>query len=385
MKKQIKFKKNLIFKRMLFLMMLVIAFYIIFNFSAQDGQSSGLISRNLTEFIVEIISKLKTIDFELKLQYIEKLHPIIRKLAHFSIYTFVGFSIMGFMCTFDVRNIFKVIISFDVGVTYAISDEVHQYFIPGRGPSIIDVGIDSLGVLTGIFLLVILILFTENICNYLRDRNMKEKVLTIMKNKKRYILLFLCLILFCIILTNVLNGKIQNFDSNIYSLIRSIASKSMDTFFRIITRFGDEEVLILIAISCLIFIKNRKIGGSIVINLAGIGLINYLLKEMIQRPRPPIELKMVEESSFSFPSGHAMASVAFYGLFIYYIYKYVKNKTIKNIVCTILSVLIFLVGVSRIYLGVHYASDVLAGYLFSIVYLIIYIMFVLKLFKIKEN
>lgn len=168
MQKQIKFKKNLIFKRVLFLIMLLIAFYVIFNFSAQNGEDSGSLSEKVTRFIVEIVSKIKTMDISRKVYYIQKLHPIVRKLAHFSIYTVVGFSIMGFMCTFDIRNIFKVIISLGVGVTYAISDEVHQYFIPGRGPSIIDVGIDSLGVITGIFILVTLIVFTEAIVNWLK-------------------------------------------------------------------------------------------------------------------------------------------------------------------------------------------------------------------------
>ena len=111
MNKQIKFKKNLIFKRVLFLIMLVIAFYIIFNFSAQNGEKSGSLSEKVTSFIVEIISKIKTMDINRKVYYIQKLHPIVRKLAHFSIYAFVGFSIMGFMCTFDRKNIFKVLIS----------------------------------------------------------------------------------------------------------------------------------------------------------------------------------------------------------------------------------------------------------------------------------
>lgn len=214
---------------------------------------------------------------------------------------------------------------------------------------------------------------------------MNKKIINGIKNNKRYLLLFICLMLFIIILINVLNGNIQNFDSNIYNLVNSIKSNFMDMFFRNITRFGDEEVLILIALACLIFIKNRKIGGSIAINLASVGLINHILKEIIQRPRPPIELRMVEESSFSFPSGHAMASMAFYGLIMYYIYKYVKNKTVKNVICTILSILIFLVGVSRIYLGVHYVSDVIAGFLLSMVYLVLYITFVLKIFKINQK
>ena len=214
---------------------------------------------------------------------------------------------------------------------------------------------------------------------------MKNKVLSGIKNNKRYILLFICLMLFIVVLINVLNGNIQNFDSNIYNLISFIKSNFMDIVFRAITKFGDEEVLILIAIVCLIFIKNRRIGGSIAINLASIGLINHILKEIIQRPRPPIEFRMVEESSFSFPSGHAMASMAFYGLMMYYIYNYLKNEKLKNIICTILSILILLVGVSRIYLGVHYASDVIAGFLLSIIYLVLYITFILKLIGIKEK
>ena len=165
MNQPIKFKNKLIFKRVLFLVMLVVAFYVIFNFSDQDGQASGSLSKKVTEFIVEIISKIKTMDITKKLYYIDKLLPIIRKIAHFSIYTVVGFSIMGFMCTFDMKNIFKLLISFGVGVTYAISDEVHQYFIPGRSARVLDVCIDSAGVLTGIFILISLIIVMENIVN----------------------------------------------------------------------------------------------------------------------------------------------------------------------------------------------------------------------------
>lgn len=168
MNKSIKFKKNLIFKRVLFLILLAIAFYVIYNFSAQNGETSGSLSLKVTEFIVKVISKVKNMDEVVKLHYIEKLHPIIRKLAHFSVYTVVGFSIMGFMCTFDIKNIIKVIISFSVGVTYAISDEIHQYFIPGRSARVFDVCIDSLGVLTGIFILITLIVFVEAIVNWLK-------------------------------------------------------------------------------------------------------------------------------------------------------------------------------------------------------------------------
>lgn len=168
MSNSIKFRKNLIFKRVLFFIMLAITFYMIFSFSAQDAELSGSLSRNVTEFIVKIISKIKTMDVTMQFNLIEKLHPIIRKFAHFSIYTIVGFSVMGFMCTFDMKNIFKLLISFGVGIIYAISDEIHQYYIPGRCASIMDVCIDTLGVLTGIFILITLIVFVEAIVNWLK-------------------------------------------------------------------------------------------------------------------------------------------------------------------------------------------------------------------------
>ena len=213
---------------------------------------------------------------------------------------------------------------------------------------------------------------------------MKNKVLNVIKNNKHLVLSFICLAIFIVVLVNVLNGNVEGFDKSIYSAISSLKSDFITAFFKTITKFADAETLILIALVGLIVIKNRKIGASIAVNLLCSGFVNHLIKELVQRPRPPIELRMVEESSFSFPSGHAMTSATFYGLIIYFILKNVKNKKLRNTICITLSLLIFLIGISRIYLGVHYASDVLAGFTFAIVYLVLYITFVLKLFKIGK-
>ena len=169
MSKPIKIKKNLIFKRILFIVMLLATLYIIFGFSSQDGEQSGNLSLKVTNFIVEMFSKVKNMDVTLKMHYIERLHPIIRKLAHFSIYCLVGFSVMGFWCTFDIRNKYKLLWSILIGVAYAVSDEFHQSFIPGRGPSIRDVCIDSAGVLTGIFIMIFLILLFEAFRNWIEE------------------------------------------------------------------------------------------------------------------------------------------------------------------------------------------------------------------------
>ena len=202
---------------------------------------------------------------------------------------------------------------------------------------------------------------------------MKDKFLKLIKDKKYLLISIVAIIVFVIILTNMLNGKIQNFDLDIYNAIISLKTDILTNIVKIITLFGDKEILILITILSLIFIKNKKMGCSIAVNLASVGLINHILKEIIRRERPPLEIRMVEETSFSFPSGHAMASFAFYGLIICFISKYLKNKKIKNLLCITLSFLIFLIGTSRIYLGVHYASDVIAGFACSTIYLITYI------------
>ena len=126
------------------------------------------------------------------------------------------------------------------------------------------------------------------------------------------------------------------------------------------------------SITLAIVIKNKKIGNLIWVNIAISTLLNQILKFIIQRPRPT-EFRIIDERGYSFPSGHSKISATFYGFLIYLIYKNVKNKYLKYSLITMLVILILLIGTSRIYLGVHYTSDVLAGFLIAISYLIIFI------------
>lgn len=201
---------------------------------------------------------------------------------------------------------------------------------------------------------------------------MKDKVINVVKNNKRWCLLFICLIVFLFILENVFDNEINIFDTYIYNKVILVKTDIVTNIFKVITEFGDALVLIGITVLSLLVLKNKKIGIAISLNLASIALLNQILKRIIQRPRPE-GFRLIEQSGYSFPSGHSMASMAFYGLIIYFVYKYVKNKMARNIICTILGLLIILIGISRIYLGVHYASDVLAGFMISIAYLVVYI------------
>lgn len=149
---KLKFNKNIKIKRIIFTILLMITFYAIFNFSNQDGETSGTLSTKITEIIVTVLKQI----VDSNQITVELLHPIIRKLAHYSIYTLSGFSIMGLICTYNIKDKFKILISLSLGIIYAISDELHQYFIPGRCASIKDVCIDSLGVITGICIIILI-------------------------------------------------------------------------------------------------------------------------------------------------------------------------------------------------------------------------------------
>ena len=122
--------------------------------------------------IIDVFPYTKGLSEEIKIKMVEHGNPIIRKLAHFSIYALVGVWIMSFMSTFNIRLYKKWIISMLVGALYAASDEFHQSFVPGRGPSIIDVGIDSLGVFTGILGVLIIISIYIALKS---DKKVKEK------------------------------------------------------------------------------------------------------------------------------------------------------------------------------------------------------------------
>ncbi len=120
--------------------------------------------------------------------------------------------------------------------------------------------------------------------------------------------------------------------------------------------------------------------------LCGATIITYLANELIKviylRPRPIEELRWMSEASTSFPSGHSMVSLVFYGVIIYFIYSsdYLKPKT-KKLVISLIILAIVLIGLSRIVLGVHYFTDVIGGYLCGLVFLMIFVMIYKKIMK----
>lgn len=200
----------------------------------------------------------------------------------------------------------------------------------------------------------------------------REKIKKFLKKNLKWIILFICLVLFFDIARHVFKKEIMKRDIIGYQFISNYFISDFATpIAKCITQLGGAIALIVFATTLFIVMKDFKIGICIYLNLFLVTVLNQTLKYTIQRPRPN-ELRLIYESGYSFPSGHSMASTAFYGFLIYLIYKKIENKRLKIILILLLSLLILAICVSRIYLGVHYTSDVLGGFLLSISYLTVF-------------
>ena len=140
--------------RIILIILLLCTFFIIFGFSSQNGEQSGGISRKVTETILKASSNYNKLEEEEKEIILHRTESIIRKVAHFSIYTVVGFLLMGLLSTYKIKDKWRLIMTIGIGILYAISDEFHQSFSPGRSPKVTDVYIDTLGVIVGALLVI---------------------------------------------------------------------------------------------------------------------------------------------------------------------------------------------------------------------------------------
>ena len=149
MKKIDKEKYIKIFK----IILVVIWMMTVFMFSNEDGTESSNTSRKVTVTVVQTFSDKTEEENEPIIQRVDK---VIRKLAHYSIYTIGGILIINYVYTIDKKNKEKVLYSIAFGAGYAITDEIHQFFVSERSARIFDVGIDTLGVITGIAIYLVI-------------------------------------------------------------------------------------------------------------------------------------------------------------------------------------------------------------------------------------
>lgn len=153
------------------------------------------------------------------------------------------------------------------------------------------------------------------------------------------------------------------FDQPIQTAIRGDLPETLTLLFRAITHLIDIPVIIswVLIVAFIFYRKQWKMESYLMLgNLALAGILIVTFKNIYQRPRPEI-LHLVEEKGFSFPSGHSLAVTIMVGTLIVILSQRIKNTVWRKIVQILLSSYIFSVLVSRVYLGVHYPSDVIAS------------------------
>ncbi len=202
--------------------------------------------------------------------------------------------------------------------------------------------------------------------------------------KMKWIISTICIILFLIIALYLIKINDNIIDTKIYNLIIKLKSDKVTRIFKMITALAGVKFIIIICVVVLFLKKLKQLRYFILLNLANDVFLNSILKIIFKRERP-IDIMIITEKGYSFPSGHSMVACIFYGFIIYLISKSSYKKSTKIIINMFLIILIVMIGISRIYLGVHYASDVIGGYLVSISYLIIFTHFTSKYLKIEKD
>lgn len=180
-------------------------------------------------------------------------------------------------------------------------------------------------------------------------------------------------------------NMINVIDETTYELITKSMTNGITNVMLFVSHLGSAITLIVFAVAFILLIRNKTTSKLIAINLILVFLLNRILKLIFARPRPEV-LKIIQETGYSFPSGHSMVATGFYGFLIYLIYKNIKNNELKYPLIILLAILILGIGISRIYLGAHYATDVIGGWIIGIIYLAFFIKYVYKrvLKKIKR-
>ncbi|TWT09189.1 phosphatase PAP2 family protein [Planomicrobium sp. CPCC 101079] len=180
--------------------------------------------------------------------------------------------------------------------------------------------------------------------------------------------------LFAELAEELLENELKSFDGAVISFFRSIENPALDKGYIVITELGSVWFLTTLSVITLslLWLKAKDKWGILffIIAVGGGALLSVLLKNLYERGRPSIN-EEIDAIGFSFPSGHSMGSLIFYGFIAYFIVRSRLKKGMKILSLIILGVLVVLIGTSRIYLGAHFPSDVVAGYSAGTIWLIL--------------
>lgn len=166
-------------------------------------------------------------------------------------------------------------------------------------------------------------------------------------------------------------GWVSAFDETFGAAARQIASPWLTDALRVVTKLGSTLVLTIvgtIAIAAFIFLGWRREILLFLLAMAGQIILHQTFKALFQRPRPQTFFDYVVGDSYSFPSGHALASLCVYGILAWSVTRRLHSAYVKSAIWFVVTILILLIGFSRIYFGLHNATDVIAGYLAAFIW-----------------
>ena len=202
------------------------------------------------------------------------------------------------------------------------------------------------------------------------------------------VLFVISLLGFVFITNNVFRLKNTNFDQQVFQSVLPYVNEANTSILLLFTFLGSQDFLlpanIVLALYFLFIRKHRWYSIRVPVVSLGSFAVMSSLKIFFQRPRP---LDPVYEAArgFSFPSGHSMSAMTFFGLLIFIVWDKTENKTLRWSLSILLTLVIFVIGFSRVYLRVHYASDVLAGFALGLIWLVISLWTIGKLEKYTKK
>lgn len=166
----------------------------------------------------------------------------------------------------------------------------------------------------------------------------------------------------------VISEKVSRLDTYFTEIVRRFEQPWLTVVAKGVTNMGSNVSIIVICIVVFTFmyfvLQTRREAMFFIAVILSSAILNVLLKNMFQRLRPDINL-LIEVTGYSFPSGHSMSAFTLYGILTFLLWAYLDTGAQRNIVLIVFVVIILSIGISRIYLGVHYPSDVIGGYLAS--------------------
>ena len=203
-------------------------------------------------------------------------------------------------------------------------------------------------------------------------REVTRGALSLARENVRTLVLLGAALVFVWLLGEVAEGEVMKLDTLAYQLfVEHLRSDALTPIMEAFTSLASVVVLAVLAAVIAALAPGKAPGWCVSVNLVCVVVLNTVLKVIVQRPRPD-GFRLISETGYSFPSGHSMVSMAFFGLLIWMIWRYHRRDVMRVVWCVVFGLVIVMVGVSRIYLGVHYASDVLAGFCVSLAWLVFY-------------